>query len=94
MIANDTGISLSEDVVFQSLGDGLETVVVSLGTGFLYSCNDTTKAFLESLNGKKTLVEIVRELASVFAVSEDKLQEDLRMLAERLLAEGLISVVK
>ena len=94
MIANDTGICLSEDVVFQSLGNGLETVVVSLGTGFLYSCNDTTKAFLESVDGKKTLVEIVRELAGVFAVSEDKLREDLQILAERLLAEGLISIEK
>jgi pyrroloquinoline quinone biosynthesis protein D len=92
MTTNDTRLCLNEDVVFQSLGDGHETVVVSLGTGFLYSCNDTTRAFLEAVDGKKTLAEIGRELIAVFTVSEDRLIADLRILADRMLVEGLISV--
>jgi pyrroloquinoline quinone biosynthesis protein D len=92
MTTNDTRLFLKEDVAFQSLGDGHETVVVSLGTGFLYSCNDTTRAFLEALDGEKTLAEIGRELVAVFTVSEDKVIADLRLLADRMLAEGLISV--
>ncbi len=83
---------LNEDVAFQSLGDGQETVVVSLGTGFLYSCNDTTRAFLEALDGTKTLAQIGRELLALFTVAEERLLGDLRLLADRMLAEGLISV--
>jgi pyrroloquinoline quinone biosynthesis protein D len=90
--ADDTRLCLGEDVAFQSLGDGHETVVVSLKTGFLYSCNDTTRAFLEAVDGNKTLAEISRELVAVFAVAEDRLLNDLRLLADRMLAEGLISV--
>jgi pyrroloquinoline quinone biosynthesis protein D len=90
--ADDTRLCLSEDVAFQSLGDGRETVVVSLKTGFLYSCNDTTRAFLEAVDGEKTLAEIGRELLVVFAVTEDRLLADLRLLADRMLAEGLVTV--
>lgn len=92
MTVNDTRFCLSEDVAFQSLGDGHETVVVSLGTGFLYSCNDTTRAFLEALDGNKTLAEIGRKLVTLYTVSEERLLKDLRMLADTMLAEGLISV--
>ena len=92
MTGNDTKLRLGEDVAFQSLGDGHETVVISLGTGFLYSCNDTTRAFLEALDVKKTLAEIGRELVAVFTVSEERAIADLRLLADRMLAEGLISV--
>lgn len=92
MTTNDARLCLSDDVVFQSLGDGQETVLLSLGTGFLFSCNDTTRAFLEAVDGKKTLAEIGRELVAVFTVSEDRVIADLRILADRMLAEGLISV--
>ena len=91
MTTNDTRLFLKEDVAFQSLGDGHETVVVSLGTGFLYSCNDTTRAFLEAVDGNKTLADICRELVAVFTVSEERLLKDLTKLADRMLAEGLIS---
>jgi hypothetical protein len=92
MIADDSRLRLGEDVVFQSFGDGSETVVVSLRTGFLFSCNDTTKTFLEALDGKKTLVEIGRELVSIFEVSEERLLNDLRLLADKMISEELISV--
>lgn len=92
MTVNDSRLRLNEDVVFQSLGDGHETVIVSLGTGFLYSCNDTTRAFLDALDGNKTLAEIARQLVEVFMVPEERLLNDLRLLAEKMLAEGLISV--
>ena len=92
MTTNDARLCLSDDVVFQSLGDGQETVLLSLGTGFLFSCNDTTRAFLEAVDGKKTLAEIGRELVAVFTVSEDRVIADLRILADRMLAEGLIAV--
>jgi pyrroloquinoline quinone biosynthesis protein D len=92
MIVDSIKFCLSEDVAFQSLGDGRETVLVSLGTGFLYSCNDTTRAFLEALDGNKTLAEIGRELFSLFTVTEERLLKDLRLLADKMLAEGLIAV--
>lgn len=93
MMVTDSRFRLNEDVVFQSLVDGQETVVVSLGSGFIYSCNDTTRAFLEALDGDKTLPEIASQLVGEFMTTEDKLLSDLSQLAEKMLAEGLISVV-
>jgi pyrroloquinoline quinone biosynthesis protein D len=92
MITDDSKLRLGEDVVFQSFGDGKETVIVSLKTGFLFSCNDTTKAFLEALDGRKTLGDVGRELVSIFEVSEKKLLNDLRLLADKMISEQLISV--
>ena len=44
-ITGQTILRLADDVTFQSLGDGQETVILSLETGTLYTCNETTETF-------------------------------------------------
>lgn len=86
----ETRLRLSGDVTFQSLGEGQETVVLSLQSGRLYTCNDTTKAFLEALDGRRSFGDIVDLLEGQFDVPREKLQRDLAELAEKLVREGLM----
>jgi len=81
---------LSEDVTFQSMGPGEATVLLSLSSGYLYTCNETTESFLRALNGQRTFDEIVEALAGQYEVDEDRLRADLIELAEELLKEKLI----
>jgi hypothetical protein len=46
-------LKLANDVTFQSLGPGEETVVLSLNSGYLYTGNETTEAFLRKLDGRR-----------------------------------------
>ena len=89
-IALQTALKLSPNVTFRSLGDGQGAVVVETRTGQLYSCNDTTTAFLEAIDGKRTLEEIVDKLHAVFEVERAVLEADLNTIATELLDNGLI----
>jgi hypothetical protein len=89
-IGSETRLRLSDDVTFQSLGQAQETVVLSLTSGHLYTCNETTKAFLEALDGRRSFSRVVDLLEEQFEVGREKLQRDLAGLAEELLKEGLI----
>ena len=46
--------TLSPHVSFQKLGQGEGAVVLTLHSGQLHTCNDTTAAFLSALDGKRT----------------------------------------
>ena len=78
---------------YQSLGNGQPTVIVSLTSGYLYTANQTTQAFLQAVDGRKTFGTIVSELTDQFDVSADKLAADLRGLAEKLVDEKLLTIV-
>lgn len=90
VVEPQTRLRLNDDVTFQSLGEGQETVVLSLTSGHLYTCNDTTKAFLEALDGRRSFEKIVDLLEGQFDVRREKLQRDLAGLAEELIREGLM----
>ncbi|HUT37591.1 MAG TPA: PqqD family protein [Planctomycetota bacterium] len=92
MIPESARLALSEDVAHQSLGEGQDTVVLSLKSGYLYTCNETTQRFLEALDGRRTLGEVVDLLEGEFDVARATLAADLAALAEELLAEKLIVV--
>ena len=81
---------LAEDVTFQSMGPGEETVLLSLTSGYLYTCNETTESFLRALDGERSFCEIVDELAHQYDVSKEQLRADLGELTEELLIEKLI----
>lgn len=89
-----TRLAVSDDVAHQSLGEGEETVVLSLRSGYLYTCNETTQRFLTALDGRRTLGEVVDLLAEEYDVARATLAADLAAMAERLLAEGLVVVVE
>jgi pyrroloquinoline quinone biosynthesis protein D len=93
LIANcseKTRLRLADDVTFQSLGPGEETVLLSLSSGYLYTCNETTAAFLRRLATPRGLDAVVNELLEEFEVSPEVLRRDMQALAENLLAEKLL----
>lgn len=92
MIADDTRLALADDVSFQSVGDGQDTVVLSLSTGFLYTCNDTTARFLALLDGRRSFAEIIAAMLAEFDVSPEKLRADMTDLTELLMRENLVVV--
>jgi len=83
-------LRLGQDVTFQSLGQGQDTVLLSLKTGYLYTCNETTTAMLELMDGRRSLGQIIDELEGQFDVSRQKLSADLLGIAGKLLKEGLV----
>ena len=86
-------LKIADDVTFQSLGPGVETVILSLNSGVLYSCNDTTAAFLSAIDGQLSLVQIIDELSDRFDVSRSKLMLDIKSIANKLIDEKLIKEV-
>ena len=89
-ISPETLLQLAGDVTFQSLGEGMETVILSLDTGTLYTCNQTTEAFLRLLGTARSFGEAVDLLLAEYDVGREILESDLREVAQELLAEGLI----
>lgn len=84
----DEVLSLSPVASFQSVGDG--AVVLLADSGQLYSCNDTSEAFLRHIDGRRTFAEIVDLLAEEYDVERAVLEADLAELAESLKREGVI----
>ncbi|MEW9836343.1 PqqD family protein [Mesorhizobium marinum] len=84
----DEVLTLSPVASFQSVGDG--AVVLLADSGQLYSCNDTSQAFLRHVDGKRSLAEIVDLMADEYEVERDVLEADLAELAANLKNEGVI----
>ena len=84
----DEVFALAPVASFQSVGDG--AVVLLADSGQLYSCNDTSEAFLRRVDGKRSLGEIVDLMAGEYEVERDVLEADLAELAESLKQEGVI----
>lgn len=93
MIEQHTRLRLGDDVTFSSLGPGQETVVLSLASGYLYTCNDTTREFLGALDGQRSFGEVIALLEAQFDAPAGKLQADMTALAQKLLGEGLIQLL-
>jgi len=86
-----TRLRLADDVTFQSMGDGEQTVVLSLSTGVLFTCNDTTARLLAAIDGERTFAEVVDLLAGEYDVPRAKLHADLAAMTDQLLDKGLIA---
>ena len=84
----DDVYALSPVASFQSVGDG--AVVLLADSGQLYSCNDTSEAFLRHVDGKRSLSDIVDLMAAEYEVEREVLEADLAELAESLKQEGVI----
>ena len=91
-LTDETILTLADDVTFQSMGEGQETVVLSLESGYLYTCNATTEAFLKALDGKATLGQILGGLEVRFDVKPERLRKDILALAARMIDEKLILI--
>ena len=92
MLAEDIRLNLAKDVTFQSVGAEQDTVILSLSSGRLYSCNETTGSFLSAIDGQRNLGQIVDLVSEQYDVPREELHADLSALAERLIEEKLILV--
>lgn len=89
-IGDDTVFSLSKSVSFQPLGQGEGAVVLLIESGDIFTCNDTTSAFLGVLDGRRTFKASLKLLADQFEVEPPVLRTDLQKLAQNLIDEGII----
>jgi hypothetical protein len=85
-------LSLAEGISFQPLGAGEGGVVLKVGSGQLFTCNDTTSTFLAAVDGRRSFADLVQALLDEFEVAEDALRGDLSVLADELQKEGIVSV--
>ena len=88
-IASGTVLRLADDASVQHVGDG--AVVLLARSGQLYTCNDTTEAFLDKVNGARKLDQIVDLLSEEFEVDKATLDQDMAALAAELVAEGILA---
>jgi pyrroloquinoline quinone biosynthesis protein D len=83
-----TVLSLAPDASVQDMGDG--AVILLAGSGQLYTCNETTEAFLKRVDGRRDLGSIIALLCDEFDVDKETAAADFRLLAENLVAEGIL----
>ena len=90
MISDARVLSVAKGTSLQNLGVSEGAVVLTIETGQLYTCNDTTAALLGVVDGKRTFAQIIDELGRTFDVSPDELRADMDELATQLIADGII----
>jgi hypothetical protein len=90
MIDNDTVLQLEHDITYQDMGPDQPAVILQLSTGQLFTCNETTRMFLDRLDGRRDFGQVVEALLDEFDVDSGILAADLRQLGDDLLAAGLI----
>lgn len=84
----DAVYRLGDEVSFEPVGEG--AVILLLGSGQLYSCNDTSLAFLKHLDGIRDVDAVAHRMADEFEVDVATLANDLPELIAGLVAEGII----
>jgi hypothetical protein len=90
VIQDTTVLSLAEGTSFQTLGVGEGGVVLKVGSGELFTCNDTTSVFLAAVDGQRTFADLVQAVLDEFEVSETELRSDLRTFAHELHQKGIV----
>lgn len=89
-IDDETIFSLSKSVSFQPLGQDEGAVILLIDSGEIFTCNDTTSAFLRAIDGERTFQSSVGLLAEQFEVDPPVLRADLQQLAANLIEHGII----
>ena len=87
---DDSVLKLAEDISYQEMSPGGQTVILSLASGYLFTCNDTTRSFLEALDGQRSFAEVLNRLIGRYEVEPERLRQDIAKLAEKMLDLGLI----
>jgi pyrroloquinoline quinone biosynthesis protein D len=80
--------ALSENASIQSVGDG--AVVLLADSGQLYTCNATTEAFVQKIDGRRSFDDIVALFGEEFDVDEATARQDLAELVQTLLDEDFL----
>lgn len=88
---NETSvISLATNASFQSLGEG--AVILMINSGQLYTCNESTEAFLKNIDGKRSFGAILDILVSEFSADRETLSQDFYVVAGDLRQNGIIEI--
>ena len=92
-ISAATRLALAKNVSMQGLGDEDGGVLLNLSSGEMYTINETGFAFLEQLDGERSIGQIADELVKSFDVDVETLTSDLVELTGGLADESLLDVV-
>lgn len=87
-LSEQTRLAVAEDVSWQRVGS--DTVILSLESGYIYTCNGTTACMLELADGQRTLAELAEAMLAEFDVERRELLGDLLAMAGKLLEEKLL----
>lgn len=89
-IDDATILSISGNASFQSLGEG--AVVLLIDSGQLYTCNETTEAFLKLVDGARPFETIVDALLREFDIERATATGDFLEIAEQLRSQGIVEI--
>jgi hypothetical protein len=93
-IERDSAYARSNDLVAREIQGVLVIVPVTSGIGDLeeelFTLNDTAKSIWDMLDGRRTVSEIVAELAAEYEVSPVELDSDIVGLLEELVKRKLV----
>lgn len=89
-IDDSTVLSMANNASFQSLGEG--AVVLLVDSGQLYTCNETTEAFLKLVDGQRRFDAIIDALLTEFDIERARAAGDFLEIAEQLRSEGIIEI--
>ncbi len=94
-IMDETRLGIHPSICIQEMGPHEKAVVLSLETGDLYTCNETTCDFLRLIEQTTpTFRAIVDALLDRYEVGRAELTADLREVAQRALDEKLVVLVE
>ncbi|WP_425418451.1 PqqD family protein [Oricola indica] len=92
-ISPATRLVISLKATLKSMGENEGGVLLKLDSGELFTVNDTTVAFLNELDGNKSLAEIVNRLSDIYDVDVSLLEADLIEIADDLMDQNLLRAV-
>jgi hypothetical protein len=82
--------ALAPNASFQALGEG--AVILMIDSGQLYTCNESTEAFLKMLNGERSFGAILDLLVAEFAIDRETLAQDFLPIVGELRSEGIVEL--
>ena len=89
-IDETTVLSLAPNASFQAMGEG--AVILMLDSGQLYTCNETTEAFLKLVDGQRDFGAIISLLLGEFDIDRETLSGDLLPIAGELRSAGVVEI--
>jgi len=89
-IDESTVFTLTPNASFQALGEG--AVILMIDSGQLYTCNETTEAFLKMIDGRRNFGAILDLLIAEFDADRQTLTRDFLPIAGELRSEGIIEI--
>jgi hypothetical protein len=89
-IDESTVFALAPNASFQALGEG--AVILMIDSGQLYTCNESTEAFLKMVDGQRNFGAILDLLIAEFDIDRETLARDFLPIAGELRSEGIVEI--